>query len=170
MANPTKGEVSLVLFEDDPNLDTRRYTLKFSNSGHREMEDFLDIEQSEVMARIDTGRVGARILTALLFGATRKFHRRELPSIVDIDELMDTIADDAEDFGKESRALSVALIAAYTRSNPSDIEAQILGEEPASRNGSNGASEEVPKDQDKPTRKPKQKPAKESANAGGSSS
>lgn len=152
MANPTKGEVDLVLFEDDPNLERRHYTLKFSNSGHREMEDFLDIEQSEVLARINTGRIGRRLISALLYGATRKFHRRDFPSIADVDDLMDEIDDDAEDADKETQALAIALIAAYTRSNPSDIEARILGEEPVSRNGTNG-SEEAPKDETETTKK-----------------
>lgn len=162
MANPTKGEVSLVLFEDDENLDRKQYTLKFSNAGHREMEDFLDIEQSEVLGRFHTGRVGRRLLNAVFYGATRKFHRRDFPTVLEVDDLLDQIDDEAEDTEAELRKLAVASYAAYTRNDPSEIEAGILGEEPKS-NGSSGATEAGPKeDQDKPKRKPAQKPAKSS--------
>ncbi len=154
MANPHKGEVDLVLFEDDPNLEKRSYVLKFTNSGHREMEDLLNIEQSEILARIDTGRIGPRIITALFYGATRRFHRRDFPTVAEIDDLMDEIDDEAENPDKEGERMAIALIAAYTRSNPSDIEARMMGEEPKAQDEVVSAG---PKDQDKPTRKPRQK-------------
>jgi hypothetical protein len=171
MANPTKGEVSLVLFEDDESLQTRRYTLKFSNSGHREMESYFTqafgnpTAQADILSMLDQGSVGPTVLTGLFFGATRKFHRRQFPSIAEVDDLMDEIEEEAEDFGKESRALSIALVAAFTKSNPSDIEARILGEEPTPNGESaNGSSEEVPKDE------PKKKTTKKAASGSGSTS
>ncbi len=152
MANSSKGEVDLVLFEDDPNLEKRSYVLKFTNSGHREMEDLLNIEQSEILARIDTGRIGPRIITALFYGATRRFHRRDFPTVGEIDDLMDLVDDEAENPDKEGERMAIALIAAYTKSNPSEIEARMMGEDPKANSDSAG-----PKDQDKPTRKPRQK-------------
>lgn len=122
------------------------------------MEDFLNIEQSEVLARINTGRIGPRLITAMFFGATRRHHRRDFPTVAEIDDLMDEIDDVAEDPDKEGERMAIALIAAYTKSQPSDIEARIMGEEPR-KGPDRGPDEAAPKDQDKPssTRKPKQK-------------
>lgn len=94
------------------------------------------MESSEIMDRINTGRVGARIVTGLFFGATRKFHRNDFPSVDDIDDYMDEIDDEADDDSEAGKAMLVALVAAYTRSNPSEIEAALMGEEPeANGNG-----------------------------------
>ena len=156
MSNARKGEVDLILFEDDPNLERRHYTLRFSNVSHIEMENLLNLEQSEILARINTGRIGPRLITAMFYGATRKFHRREFPTTGEVDDLMDEIADEAEDPDKETERLAITLMAAYTKVAPDELAALMGGEEPK-RDSHRFAA---PKDQDKPTRKPKQKAAK----------
>lgn len=161
MPNKNKGEVSLTLFEDD--ADRRRtLTLRFTNGGHREMEGLLGMEQSEIEGRINTGRIGARITTGLLFGATRRYHRRDLPSVFEIDELFDEIDDYADDPVAEGQKIMTHLTAAYTKSQVSDVEARLMGEEPAKNDDAPGLGAPQTKDQDKPARgrKPKPKTAK----------
>ncbi len=93
------------------------------------MEDFLGMESSEILSKINTGRLGARIVTGLFWGATRKFHRNDFPDVSDVDDYMDEIDDEADDDSKAGQNILVALVAAYTRSNPSEIEAALMGEE-----------------------------------------
>lgn len=171
MANPHKGEVSLVLFEDDPNIKRRSYTLKFNTAGQVEMENWLDLENSEIAEKLfglgPDGRqkMGSRLTAGLLLGATRRHHARELPTIYDIFELMDEV-EEAEDSDAETIKIGKALVAAYTKSNPDEIEAEIMGQEPGENGSEANGSKAAPKDQDKPTRKPKaplkQKAAKDS--------
>jgi hypothetical protein len=169
VANPEKGEVDLILFEDDPEK-RKHYTLRFTAGGRREMEDFLDLDTSDIELKIfgdptDPDRrikAGYRLTVGLFFGATRKYHRRDFPTIHEIDELMDLIDDEADDPSAEGQKLWVALIAAYTKSSVSDIEARLMGEQPSQarqKPGEANGSSSGPKDQDKPTRKPKQKAA-----------
>jgi hypothetical protein len=139
MSNVSRGEISLDIPFNKERTD--HFVLKFTNAGHRAMEDFLGMESSEVMARIASDRVGARLITGLLWGSTRKFHAREFPTIADIDDYLDEINDEAEDQDEASQRMFVALFAAYTRSNPSDIEAALMGEEA----GTTSDGESVPK-------------------------
>lgn len=155
MANRARGEVSLVLFEHDENLDTRRFTLKFSNGGIREMEDLLDMERSEIDGRLNQGKYGPRLMTGLFFGATRKFHRYDLPVVESVDELFDSIDDDAEDPGRETVKLSAALTAAWTGANPDDVEARLMGEEPPSKENPDG--DEKPEGEKKAPKKGEKK-------------
>lgn len=127
MANPERGEVGLdVPFTDDR---TDHFILKFTNSGHRAMEDFLNMESSEIVWRINSGRLGARLVTGMFWGATRKFHRNEFPDVDSVDDYMDEIDDEAENQDAAAQKMLIALIAAYTKSNPSDIETALMGEE-----------------------------------------
>ncbi len=128
MANPSRGEVPLDIRFDKDRTD--RFVLKFSNAGHRAMEDFLNMESPEIIARITTGRIGARMITGLFYGATRKFHREDFPFVSDVDDYMDEIDEEAEeDEGERAQGIFSALVAAYTKSNPSEIEAEFFGED-----------------------------------------
>ncbi len=120
------------------------------------MEDFLGMESSEILAKINTGRLGARIVTGLFWGATRKFHARDFPSVADVDAYMDEIDDEADDDSKAGQNILVALVAAYTRSNPSEIEAALMGEEAGQQPSTNGNA--APKGRGK--KKPPAKTAK----------
>lgn len=153
MSNIERGEVSLdIPFSKDR---TDHFILKFTNSGHRAMEDFLNMESSEIIWRINTGRLGARLVTGLFWGATRKFHREEFRSVDDIDSYMDEIDDEAEDQDAAAQKMLIGLVAAYTKSNPSDIETALMGEE----------AEEAPKGTGRaPKKTPKKKsPSKKAA-------
>lgn len=153
LANRARGEVSLVLFEDDEQLDTRRFTLKFSNGGVREMEDLLDMERSEIDERLNSNKFGSRLMTGLLFAATRKFHRRELPVVESIDDLFDAIDDDAEDPERETIKLSAAVSAAWTGANPDEIEARLMGVEPPDKEDPGEAGDERPEGEKKDPKK-----------------
>lgn len=111
--------------------------LVFTNAGMRAAEDMLDIEQSEILFRMNTGKVGARLMTALIFGATRKYHRQKFPSLGDVDDFMDRLEDESEDYDEDAKNLSVALIAAFTNANPTEIEAAMFpADEVPTANGS----------------------------------
>lgn len=157
MADIARGEVGLDIKFDKDRTD--HFILKFTNSGHRAMEDFLGVESSEIIWRINTGRLGARIITGLFYGATRKFHRNEFPDIDSIDAYMDEIDDEAEEQDEAAQSMLIALIAAYTKSNPSDIEAALMGEE-----------EEAPKGRQPAKKTPKKSPSKTAAKDTGENS
>jgi hypothetical protein len=127
MADIARGEVSLDVPFNKERTDT--FILKYTNSGHRAMEDFLGMEDSEIVERINTGRLGTRLVTGLFWGATRKFHRTEFPDINSVDEYMDEIDDESDQQDEAAKNIIVALVAAYTKSNPSDLEAALMGEE-----------------------------------------
>jgi hypothetical protein len=103
------------------------------------------MERSEIDERLTQGKFGSRLMTGLILGATRKFHRYDLPGVPAIDDLMDEIDDEAEDPGREARAITVALTAAWTGANPSDIEAEILGTEPKGKPEQNGEGKQPAK-------------------------
>ncbi len=155
ITNVERGEISLDVPFDKDRKD--HYVLKFSNAGHRAMEDFLGMESSEILAKINDGRLGARIVTGLFWGATRKFHRNDFPSVADVDDYMDEIDDEADDASEAGQNILVALVAAYTRSNPSDIEAALMGEE-AEQPSTNGNA--APKGRGKKKPPAKKAPAK----------
>lgn len=137
MANPDRGEVDYY-FED------KHYTLKFSNAGRRVAEAELNMEAPEITRKLSTGG-GARILTALFYGATRKFHARDFPNMAFCDQHMDAI----EDAGQEAAIeLYISVAAAYLRVDKADLKRQILGEEPDDE-----ASEELPKEEPKNEKK-----------------
>ena len=153
MANTSRGEVSLDLeFEDRKD----HWVFRFTNAGHRATEDFLNMETSEIMSRVASGRVGMRLTTGLLLGATRKYHSDDFPTVSSIDDYMDQIDDEAKDASKSAQDLLVALVAAYTKSNPSDIEAALLGEENTPEAPKGGRGKPTPK---KSTAKKTPKPA-----------
>lgn len=169
MANSIKGDVSLVLFEKDSKLERRIIRLFFTTEGSVAMEDYLDLEGSEIAERIfglgpdGKQRMGSRLTAGLLLGATRRYHAQDLPSIYDVYELMDEIGG-ADDTVAETEKLGRALVAAYTKSNPDEIEAEVMGEESGTK--SEAGPKETQGDQDKPKRKPRQK----GTNASGSDS
>lgn len=154
MSNPERGEVSLDILD-------KHLVLKFSNAGRRAMEDFLDIEISEIDARVNTGRIGSRMLTGMFWGATRKHEARKFPSIADVDEFMDELDDADEDAdGEITKELVVALIAAYNRSTTSETEARLFGD--------SGAIDEQPSENgDGSSAAPKDKTTKKAAPASG---
>ncbi len=140
-------------------VNGKTYTLQFSNAGHRASEDFLGETGDLLQERVGNGRLGHRVLTALMWGATRKNHRRDLPEVDDIDDLMDDLNEENEGDDTGEKALQnfvLPLMAAYTRRAPEELDRMMKGEEP-STNG------EAPKDQDKPARKLKAAEKEESA-------
>lgn len=169
MTNIARGEISLdVPFNKER---TDHFVLKFTNAGHRAMEDFLNMESSEILWRINSGRVGARVVTGLFWGATRKFHSDEFPSVDDVDGYMDEIDEEAEDGNEAAQNLLVGLIAAYTKSNPSEIEAVLMGEE----NNKTSDGEAIPKGRGKaapksPAKRSTKKPSKSDESDSGESS
>ena len=90
MPNPDRHEVP---FE----LDGKRYLLTFNNAGRRAAEDQLGMEWPQIGEKINESGPGYRIQSALFFGATRKYHRRDVPHIGMVDEVMDKVEDSDED-------------------------------------------------------------------------
>ncbi|QIN79595.1 hypothetical protein GBA65_14900 [Rubrobacter marinus] len=124
MANQERGERAL-------KLGDKQFTLKFTTSSYCELEDVLDMEASEIERKFAGGRVGFRILRALIWAGTRKHHRQELRSLPQVNDIMD----DMDDFQKVFRICTEA----YSAGQP-------------------GAEDE---DQDKPVGAPKGKKEKE---------
>lgn len=89
------------------------------------------MEQSEILYKLNTGRVGARLMSGLFFGATRKYHRRDFPSLDSVDEFMDRLeeVEDEDQQEEDAKNLSVGLMAAFTNANPTEIEAQLFAED-----------------------------------------
>lgn len=113
-----------------------------------------DVLQQKVMS----GQLSYRILTALMWGATRRNHRRDLPDLASIHDLLDDIEDEYEDAegGEMMDNVIIPLMSAYLRQSPERMKKMMRGESPEED------SEENPteRDQDKPTRKPKPKAVK----------
>lgn len=127
MANPSRGEVDFSFLLDG---EEQSYTLKFSNAGRRAMEDELAMEAPEINAKIDAGQIGPRILSALLYGATRKFHARALPTMMAIDNLMDDIDEASQENAEVGTDLFASLASAYLRTDKKVILERMKGEEP----------------------------------------
>lgn len=106
------------------------YILVFTTAGMVAAEDTLDVEQSEIQYRLETGRVGARLIRALLFGATRKYHRQTFRSPDEVGAFLDRLEEESEDYDGDTEKLSVALMAAFTNSSPDEIEKRMMGEKP----------------------------------------
>lgn len=78
-------------------LGKKRYLLTFNNAGRRAAEDTLGMEWPEIGEKINESGPGYRIQTGLLFGATRKYHRRDVPNMAAVDAIMDRIEDSDEE-------------------------------------------------------------------------
>lgn len=121
--------VELELGEDVQFLKSARdgktrfdFTFKLTNAGRRSMEEITGLTYAELNARIGQGRIGMTETTALLFGATRKFHARRIPNLQAADEFMDALMEKMEDADEEDGEtgdylvdLQVALLAANAR-------------------------------------------------------
>ncbi|MDP9475780.1 MAG: hypothetical protein M3R38_08835 [Actinomycetota bacterium] len=129
MANPNRGEVD---YDNPTSTGPNTMTLKFSNSGRRATEDMLNMESQEILRKLDSA--GDRIKTALFWGATRKHHMRDFPSLPTVDNWMDEFADakdDAEDGGQELEIdLITSLMAAYLRRDKKELQRIIEGNTP----------------------------------------
>lgn len=102
MASPER----LVSFDHE---DTT-YRLVFNNAARAVAEETLSMEWPEIGAKIDAVGIGPRLQAALLFGATRKYHRRELPNMPSAYVLLDGL----EDAGEEEQVeFMAALLAAF---------------------------------------------------------
>lgn len=145
MANKEKHEYPI-------KVGDKTYTLRFSNAGHREAEDFLGMDGDTLQMRVGQLRLGSRIRTALMWGGTRKYHRDDLPDVDSIDALMDDLEEQYEDDKGPNRVEDeyfVPLLAAYLRAEPGDIKdlfRRARGEAPKGKGK---------QDQDKPKGKPK---------------
>lgn len=122
-----------------------------------------DVLQQKVMS----GQLSHRILTALMWGATRRNHRRDLPDLASIHDLLDDIEDEYEDAegGEMMDKVIIPLMSAYLRQSPERMKKMMRGESPEEDSEENPTERANPerdteRDQDKPTRKPKPKAVK----------
>ena len=124
MANPHKGEV-------DFSFNDKNYTLKFTNSGRVAAETELDMEAPEINAKMDKGGPGPRIVSALFFGATRKFHLRDFPNMQAVHAFMDEIEEADDDIeeadDKHYLDLIISLMAAYMRTSKKELQDRMKG-------------------------------------------
>lgn len=142
--------------EHNIKVGSKTYTIRFSNAGHREAEDFLGMDGDTLQMRVGQLRLGSRIRTALMWGGTRKYHREELPDVNSIDDLMDDLEEqyeDTEDPNVVEDGYFVPLLAAYLRADPEDIKDLFRRARGEALKGKGK------KDQDKPKGKPKAAPA-----------
>lgn len=150
MANPSRGEVDFWFGE-------KHLTFKFTNRGQRECEDFLGVQGAALARKIDAG-IGAELKTGLFLGATRKYHAREYPNIVAVDNFMDEFEDakvdteDPEVARDMELELQAALLAAFFRDDKKRIKRILSGEAPIEE-----PSEEVPAVEESPDEVPKAK-------------
>ncbi len=109
----------------------------------------LDMESQEILRKLDSA--GDRIKTALFWGATRKNHMREFPSLPTVDSWFDDFADAKDEAEDDGAALEIDLItslmAAYLRRDKKELQRIIEGNDPE--------EEEAPK----AAKKEKEKPA-----------
>lgn len=125
MGNPSRERQIRV--EDDV------YTIVFNNAGLRAAEDMLGEGGNALRQHVNTMQISDRIETALLWGATRKFHARDVRDIDDVDQLKDRINDYYEEEDDEDAVIDnymAPLIACYLRVSNAYIGALMKGEEP----------------------------------------
>jgi len=133
MSNPTRGEVTFDL-PDPEGGPTKRYKLKFNNAGRIALESEAGLSQPEIDFALATGKVGATLLSAMLWGATRMHHSAQIRN----KSMINAIMDQAEET-EVMEDLSLSLIAAYSRRSKEEIREEI---EKVQR------GEEIPPDED----------------------
>ncbi len=102
MPNPDRHEITFELGE-------KRYLLTFNNAGRRAAEDTLGMEWPEIGEKINESGPGYRIQSGLFFGATRKYHRRDVPNMAAVDAVMDKVEDSDEETVTDFLATLMAL-------------------------------------------------------------
>lgn len=115
MANPTKHE-------HDVKIGGKTYKIRFSNRGHREAEDMLGKSGEYIQSMMDKGVMDQRLMTALMWGGTRKNHEADLPEVDDIDDLIDEMMDEVEDDPQKMIDIMSAVMAAYARGDREAIK------------------------------------------------
>ena len=140
MASPDKSVP--FTFEDET------YLLAFNNMARATVEDTLDKEWPEIAEKIDAGNLGVRIQAALLFGATRKHHRRDFLNLPSVYQFLDRINNSEEDDGEDY----LAALYAVTSNGDKEFWRKILAGEDLEEEEEE-AGEEAPKE--KPQRKKK---------------
>lgn len=128
----------LITFEHD---DTT-YRLIFNNAARAVSEETLNMEFPEIGAKIDAVGIGPRLQAALLFGATRKYHRREIPNLGSAYALLD----DLEEAGEEAQIDFMAALFAAFYGVEKQLWLDIL-------NGVEPEEDEVPKEKPPPKKK-----------------
>lgn len=140
MDNPERGEVGFT-------FGGKTLTFKFSNAGKRAVESALEMEKSDIVRKISTYSVGDRMISALFFGATRKYHARDFTSLSAVDDYLDLVAD-SEDADELDLDLTACLIAAYLRTTKKSILVDYFRQEDPDAEepdeGSSGSSEGEP--------------------------
>jgi hypothetical protein len=89
----------------------------------------MDMETGEIQQKIQQGSL--RIVQAMLWVATRKYHRKDIKTLDAVSELLDTVDDMAE--------LSIPLMEAYQAGMPG-VQMPDEDEEPKSNGSSSKAS------------------------------
>lgn len=106
MPNPDRHEITFELGEGS---GAKRYLLTFNNAGRRAAEDTLGMEWPEIGEKINESGPGYRIQSGLFFGATRKYHRRDVPNMAAVDAVMDKVEDSDEETVTDFLATLMAL-------------------------------------------------------------
>ena len=110
--------------------DDEKYMLVFNNAGKAAVEDMLGQEWPQIMQTINTVGMGARIQAALLFGATRKHHRRQIQQLFQVYELLDELEEaeeEADGDGPDTDCV-ISLLAAMRGVKKEDVRKMIDGE------------------------------------------
>ena len=131
-------------------FEGERYLLVFNNMGRAVAEETLNMEWPEIGAKMDATGPGPRLQAALLFGATRKHHRRDFPNLPSVYNFLDRV-DEAEE--EEAIDYTAALMAAFYRGEK-EVWRKILSGEDLEEEE---AEEEDPKEEPKKSRQRKKK-------------
>lgn len=142
MANKSRHEY-------DIKIGGSTYKIRFSNRGHREAEDQMGTSGEYIQTMMNNGVMDQRLMTALLWGGTRKNHETDLPEIDDIDDLIDDMLDELEgdDGTKMINNFMAPLMAAYGRQDLETVkrgmrrrtQSGVVEADEESSNGSNGS-------------------------------
>lgn len=166
MANPDEKIVS---FE----FEEKTYRLTFNNAGKREAEKFAGMSMGDMGAQMARNVLGSTtVLTAILWGASRKYSSRKILTPDAADALMDKV--DAAEIDV-TRGVTAALIACFTGEDKEewvknltpdeDPEDEDLDEgpepdgDPDEGDKAEGDGEEAPKAPKKGSKKPSGSPS-----------
>lgn len=141
-------------------FEGKTYRLHLGNAGKRAAEEFAKMSMSDMAVRMNENPLGSpTVLTALLWGATRKYSSRTLLHPSRADEIMDAMDDADEEAVMDFSAAIIACFYGMEKQEWLDILSGDLPEEDEpeepDEEGSDAAEpEEDPKAQKKDSEKP----------------
>lgn len=158
-------------------FEGKTYKLCLNNAAKRSAEKFADMSMSDMAVEMNKNPLGSpTVLTALLWGATRKYSSRTLLQPARADEIMDAMDSAGEETVLDFSAAIIACFYGMEKQEWLDIlngevPDEEEPEEAESEEGGERGSDEDPKESpEPPTKKSSRKPTPSRSEAGKSSS